>query len=216
MSAMERKLAAILAADVVGYSRLIEQDEAGTIAALKDRRTNIFNPLVTNHRGRVVKMMGDGVLVEFASAVNAVQCAVQLQQKMGEANTGVGEDRPIVLRVGINLGDVVVDGSDIYGDGVNIAARLEGIAEPGTVCISGTVYDQVKNKLKLDYEELGPQSLLPRLSQADITAVVAYTFANAVRPHLNLAQEAPSLARFAARCEERPIFRNAPLPEVVS
>jgi adenylate cyclase len=156
---MERKLAAILAADVVGYSRLMEQDEAGTIAALKERRKATLNPLVSLHKGRIVKVMGDGVLIEFGSAVNAVQCAVELQQKMAEANRGIDEGRAIVLRVGINLGDVVVDGSDIYGDGVNIAARLESIAEPGTVYISGTVYDQVKGKLKLDYEDLGPQTL---------------------------------------------------------
>jgi len=156
---MERRLAAILAADVVGYSRLMEQDEAATLAALRDRRKSILTPLVALHKGRVVKLMGDGVLVEFASAVNAVQCAVELQQKMAEANVGVEDERTVVLRVGINLGDVAVETGDIYGDGVNIAARLEGIAEPGTVYISGTVYDQVKGKLKLDYEELGPQRM---------------------------------------------------------
>ena len=156
---MERKLAAILAADVVGYSRLIEQDEAGTLAALWDRRRSILNPLVALHKGRVVKVMGDGVLVEFASAVNAVQCAVELQQKMAEANIGLDQERAILLRVGVNLGDVAVENGDLYGEGVNIAARLEAIASPGSTCISGTVYDQVKGKLNLEFEDFGRQQL---------------------------------------------------------
>jgi class 3 adenylate cyclase len=141
---MERRLAAILAADVVGYSRLIEQDEAATLAALRDRRKSILAPLVALHKGRIIKFMGDGVLVEFPSAVNAVQCAVELQQKMAEANVGLQDERTIVLRIGINLGDVAVEGEDLFGDGVNIAARLERIAEPGSVCISGPVHDQIK------------------------------------------------------------------------
>ena len=115
---MERRLAAILAADVVGYSRLLEQDEAGTLAALKQRRRDVLNPLVAGHHGRIVKVMGDGVLVEFASAVNAVACAVELQKKMAAANDGVADDRCIILRTGINLGDVVVEGEDLYGDGI--------------------------------------------------------------------------------------------------
>jgi class 3 adenylate cyclase len=132
-----RRLAAILAADVVGYSRLIQQDEAGTLAALRQRRREILTPLVAQHRGRIVKVMGDGVLVEFASAVNAVSCGVELQEKMAAANDGVAEDRRIILRVGINLGDVVVEGGDIYGDGVNVAARLEELAErAGSVCLN--------------------------------------------------------------------------------
>src|SRR5262249_49576450 len=129
---MERRLAAILAADVVGYSRLMEQDEAGTLAALKQRRKEVLEPLVAKHHGRIFKVTGDGVLVEFGSAVNAVQCAVDLQQAMASQR----DDRQIVLRIGINLGDVVVEGSDLYGEGVNIAARLEAIAEPGGICVS--------------------------------------------------------------------------------
>jgi adenylate cyclase len=156
---MERRLAAILAADVVGYSRLIEQDEASTLAALRDRRKSILAPLVALHKGRIIKFMGDGVLVEFPSAVNAVQCAVELQQRMAGANVGVEDDHAIILRIGINLGDVAVEGEDLFGDGVNIAARLEGIADPGTICISGAVYDQVKGKLQLHYQDIGRQQL---------------------------------------------------------
>ena len=153
---VQRRLAAILAADVVGYSRLLELDEAGALAVLKDRRRNILNPLVADHHGRIVKVMGDGVLVEFGSAVNAVACAVELQKRMAAANDGVAGDRRIVLRVGINLGDVVVEGRDLYGDGVVIGVRLQAMAEPGGICVSGAVYDQVGNKLSLAFEDLGP------------------------------------------------------------
>jgi adenylate cyclase len=137
----QRRLAAILAADVVGYSRLMEQDETGTLAALKARRKDVLEPLVARHQGRVFKVAGDGVLIEFASAVNAVQCAIDLQDGMAVANGGRPEDHHIVLRIGVNLGDVMVEGSDLYGDGVNVAARLQSIAEPGQILISGTVYE---------------------------------------------------------------------------
>jgi TolB-like protein/class 3 adenylate cyclase len=156
---VQRRLAAILAADVVSYSRLIEQDEAGTLAMLKQRRVSILTPLVTEHQGRIVKEMGDGVLIEFASAVNAVGCAVELQKKMSAANDGIAEDRHIVLRMGINLGDVVVDGGDLYGDGVNIAARLQQLAEPGGICLSGKVHDEVGRKLPLMYDDMGEQTI---------------------------------------------------------
>jgi TolB-like protein/class 3 adenylate cyclase/tetratricopeptide (TPR) repeat protein len=156
---VERRLAAILAADVVGYSRLIEADEAGTLAALKERWRNVFTPLVTQHHGRVVRVMGDGVLVEFASAVNAVQCGIDLQKRMGELNIGLPDDRCVVLRMGITLGDVIVDGGNLYGEGVNVAARLEAMAEPGGLCISGSVYDQIKRKLGADFVDIGLQSL---------------------------------------------------------
>ena len=151
----QRRLAAILAADVVGYSRLMEQDEAGTLAALKARRNEVLVPTVAQHNGRVVKVMGDGVLVEFSSAVDAVQCAVTLQEEFTAANQGTAEALQIVLRIGINLGDVIVEGSDLYGDGVNVAARLEGLAEPGHIYVSGSVYEQVKRKLPSSFDELG-------------------------------------------------------------
>jgi TolB-like protein len=156
---MERRLAAILAADVVEYSRLMERDEAGTMAALKSVRTGILQPALTRHRGRLVKLMGDGVLVEFASAVNAVSCAVELQEAMAAASRDIPEDRRIVLRVGINLGDVMVEGSDLYGDGVNIAARLESLADPGSVYLSQTVHGQVRGKVQYEFEDLGVRHL---------------------------------------------------------
>ncbi len=137
---MERRLAAILATDVVGYSRLIGADEEGTIAALKALRSDIIDPKLAEHHGRIVKLMGDGMLAEFASVVDAVRAAVETQQAVAEHNSNIPEDKRIEFRVGINLGDVVIDGDDIQGDGVNVAARLEGRAEPGGVCVSGMVY----------------------------------------------------------------------------
>jgi adenylate cyclase len=156
---VQRRLAAILAADVVGYSRLMEQDEAGTLATLKARRKEVLEPLIVRHQGRIFKVTGDGVLVEFGSAVNAVQCAVDLQQRMAAANGDLPDARRIVLRVAVNLGDVMVEGGDLYGDGVNIAARLEGIAEPGGILISGTAYDYIKNKVPVGFDDLGTQTL---------------------------------------------------------
>ena len=155
----QRRLAAILAADVVGYSRLMEQDEAGTLAALKARRNEVLVPTVAQHNGRVVKLMGDGVLVEFGSAVDAVECAVELQKAFTGANQDVPEDQRIAIRIGINLGDVIVEGSDLFGDGVNVAARLEGLAEPGRIYVSGSVYEQVKRKLPSSFDELGSHTV---------------------------------------------------------
>jgi TolB-like protein len=155
----QRRLAAIVSADVVGYSRLMEQDEAGTFTALKARRKSILEPLVVRYGGRMFKIAGDGVLIEFASAVHAVQCAIDLQREMAVANHDLASDRQIVLRVGINLGDVMAEGSDLYGDGVNIAARLEAIADPGSIVVSSTTHDYVKNKIKASFEDLGPQAL---------------------------------------------------------
>jgi class 3 adenylate cyclase len=142
---MERHLAAILAADVVGYSLLMEADEPGTIAALTAHREEPIEPKIAEHHGRIVKLMGDGILVEFTSVVDAVQCAVDIQRTMAERNAEEPEDQQIKFRMGINLGDVIVQGDDIYGDGINIASRLEGLAEPDGVCISGTVFDSVRN-----------------------------------------------------------------------
>jgi TolB-like protein/class 3 adenylate cyclase len=155
----QRRLAAILAADVVGYSRMMQADEAGTLAALKSCRTEILQPLVSKHHGRIIKVMGDGVLVEFASAVEAVSCAAALQEAMAVANEAAEESRRVVLRIGINLGDVMVEGSDLYGDGVNIAARLEEIAEPGSIVMSRKVHEEIERKLTLTCDDLGEQPL---------------------------------------------------------
>ena len=155
----QRRLAAVLVADVVGYSRLMEADEAGTLSLLKERRKNVLEPVVREHGGRVVKVMGDGVLIEFASAVNAVKAALELQAKMAQANADLPEARRPVLRIGINLGDVIGEGSDIYGDGVNIAARLEALAEPGGVCISAKIHDEVKGKIQTAFFDAGEQQL---------------------------------------------------------
>ncbi|MGE0279329.1 MAG: adenylate/guanylate cyclase domain-containing protein [Rhizobiaceae bacterium] len=152
---MNRRLAAILAADVAGYSRLIELDETGTLAALRERRRQILDPLVARYHGRIVKVMGDGVLVEFPSAVNAVACASELQKQFAAANANLAEDRHIVLRVGVNLGDVVVEGSDLFGDGVILAVRLQAMANPGEICVSGSVQEQVAGKLDAAFEDIG-------------------------------------------------------------
>jgi len=154
---MERKLTAILAADVVGYSRLMEIDEAGTLAALKSHRADLIDPEIAKWRGRIVKLMGDGALVEFASVVNAVSCALAIQEGIAGRNESLPEDRRIAFRIGVHLGDVMIEGDDIYGDGVNVAARLEGLAEPGGICISQQAFDQVETKLNLAYEDLGEQ-----------------------------------------------------------
>ena len=155
----QRRLAAILAADVVGYSRLMERDEWGTLATLKSRRKEVLEPLVAFHEGRIFKVTGDGTLVEFASAVNAVECAVGLQRGMAIANHELPDDQRIVLRIGINLGDIMVEGADLYGDGVNVAARLEGLAEPGGILVSGTAFDHVRNKVEVAFDDLGSRSL---------------------------------------------------------
>jgi adenylate cyclase len=154
-----RRLAAILAADVVGYSRLMEIDEAGTLALLKARRLGVLEPLVARHQGRIFKVAGDGVLIEFASVVSSLQCAIELQRGMAVANSDQLGDRHVVLRVGISLGDVMVEGSDLYGEGVNIAARLQALAEPGGILVSGAAQEQVRNKIKVAFEDLGALAL---------------------------------------------------------
>lgn len=156
---IERRLAAIMVVDVVGYSRLMEQDEAATLLALKERWKSILGPVTSAHGGRTVKMMGDGALVEFTSAVKAVAAALDLQRKMVEANRELSEARHIVLRIGINLGDVVGEGADIYGEGVNIAARLESLAEPGGICISAKVHDELHGKIAAASEDMGELQL---------------------------------------------------------
>jgi adenylate cyclase len=156
---VQRRLAAILALDVVGYSHLMEEDEAGTFARMKAHRTQLFEPLIEKDHGRIFKLMGDGILAEFGSAVDAVECAVALQRGLAERNAGVPEDQRIQVRIGVNLGEVIVEGEDRYGEGVNIAARLEQLAEPGGICVSGKVAKEVEKKLAFGFEPMGEQKV---------------------------------------------------------
>ena len=155
----ERRLAAILAADVAGYSRLMGIDEEGTLASLKAIRVDVVDPKLAEHRGRIVNTAGDGMHIEFSSVVDALRCAAEVQQAMAKRNVGVPADRRIEFRVGINLCDIIIDSGDIFGDGVNIAARLEAIAEPQGICISEDTYRQVKGKVDLSFEDLGERQL---------------------------------------------------------
>ena len=156
---MERRLTTILAADVVGYSRLMGADEAGTLAALKALRRELIKPKEVQYRGRTVKLMGDGALMEFASVVDAVCFAIEVQVALAEWDADLPEDRRIIYRIGLNIGDIIVDGDDIYGDGVNVAARIEGLCEPGGICVSRNVFNQVKDKLDLTFEDLGEKEV---------------------------------------------------------
>jgi adenylate cyclase len=163
---MARRLAAVLAADVVGYSRLMAADEKGTHARLKTLRKDFLEPKVTDHHGRIVKLMGDGVLVEFASVVDAVECAAAIQQGVAERQAALPEDQRIAFRIGINIGDIIIEDDDIYGDGVNVAARLEALAEPGEICVARNVYNQVKRKVPFGFEPMGEHRVknIPSLS----------------------------------------------------
>ena len=156
---VERRLAAVLAADVAGYSRLMSVDEEGTLAALKAHRSELIDPKIAENRGRIVKTTGDGALVEFASAVDAVRCGTEIQRAMAERNTDIPEERRIEFRIGINVGDIIIDEGDIYGDGVNIAARVESLASPGAICLSENAYQQIKGKLALEVSDMGEQQL---------------------------------------------------------
>jgi adenylate cyclase len=154
-----RKLAAILAADVAGYSRLMGADEEGTLARLKNHRHELVDPKISEHHGRIVKTTGDGMLVEFGSVVDAVRCAVEIQRGMVERNADVPAGRRIDFRIGINVGDVIIDGGDIFGDGVNVAARLEALAEPGGICVSARVYEDAAGRIDARCEDIGKHSL---------------------------------------------------------
>jgi adenylate cyclase len=156
---VERRLAAVLAADVAGYSRLMGVDEEGTLAELKAYRHDLIDPKIAEYRGRIVKTTGDGVLVEFPSAVDAVRCAIEIQRTMAARNAAIPEDRRVEFRIGINVGDIIIDEGDIYGDGVNIAARVESLASPGEICLSDNAYQQIKGKLAFDVSDLGEQHL---------------------------------------------------------
>ena len=156
---LERRLTAILAGDVAGYSRMMGEDETGTLAQLQAHHSQLIAPCVAQHQGRIVKRTGDGFLAEFGSVVEAVECAAQIQRGMAARNRDVPETRQLAYRIGVHLGDVIIDQDDIYGDGVNIAARLEGAAEAGGICVSRQAYDQVEGKLPLAFRNLGLQTL---------------------------------------------------------
>ena len=156
---VQRRLAAILAADVAAYSRLMNADEVGTRTRFNAHLDELLRPAIADHQGRIVKTAGDGFLVEFGSIVDAVECAVAIQGGMNDGNRGAPNERRIEFRIGVHLGDVIVEGDDIHGDGVNVAARLEGLAEPGSICISGTVHEHVRNKLDMAFVDIGEQAL---------------------------------------------------------
>ena len=169
---IQRRLTTILSADVVGYSRLMGEDEAGTLTALKAHRADLIDPKAAQHKGRTIKLMGDGALMEFPSVVEAVTFAVEVQILMRQLNAAIPEGRQIVFRIGINIGDVMIEGDDIYGDGVNVAARLEGLADPGGICVARNVRNQVRDKLDLSFEDRGEIEIKNIARPARVFAVV--------------------------------------------
>jgi adenylate cyclase len=156
---VHRRLAAVLAADIAGYSRLMGKDEEGTLAALRALRREVVDPKIADHRGRIVKTTGDGLLVEFTSVVDAVRCAIEVQREMMKRNTTVPAGRRIEFRMGINVGDIIIEDADLFGDGVNIAARLEALAEPGGICLSAAAHEQVRDRLDITFNDLSEQHL---------------------------------------------------------
>ena len=192
---VERRLAAILAADVVGYSRLMGLDETGTARVLREHRV-VTDALTAKHGGRIVKTTGDGLLIEFPSVVDAVECAVAVQTVMVERNAGLAQDRCMLFRIGINLGDILVEGDDILGDGVNVAARLEGIAEPGGVCISSSAYEQVRGKVDVEFTDLGEQSLknIARSVRAYAIVTAESRTSAYIEPAISAAKSLPRLS----------------------
>src|SRR5258706_11373089 len=194
---MERQLAAVVAADIAGYSRLMGRDEEGTLAQLKACRRDLIDPGIARHRGRIVKTTGDGLLVEFSSPVEAVRWAVELQQGMIDRDADLPDDKRLRFRVGINLGDVIVDDKDLYGDAVNIAARLETLADPGGICISRTVREQIRDRLSLPFEDAGEQSVRNIARPIRVYALSAHAIAALSKA------EMPEAPRPAARPNPR-------------
>jgi adenylate cyclase len=211
---VERRLAAILAADIAGYSRLMEAHEEDTLARLKAHRRELIDPKIGEHRGRIVKTTGDGLLIEFPSIIEAVSCALALQRGMVERNAGIPEENRITFRIGVNLGDIIVEDGDIHGDGVNIAARLEGIAEPGGICISEDAFRQVRGKVDAEFIDIGEQSL------KNITRPVRVYRVRPRSPHPNPPPQAGREARAARgwgprsrpRCRSQKSHRSRSCP----
>ena len=199
---VDRRLAAIFAGDIAGYSRLMGADEEGTLRQLKAHRKELVDPKITEHRGRIVKTTGDGMLVEFVSVVDAVRCAVDIQRGMAERNSEVPTDKRIEFRIGINVGDIIIDGDDIFGDGVNVAARLETLADPGGIMVSSVVHDQVRDKLSFGFDDMGEQSVkniarpigVHRVSLAEATPLAAIQPVAAVSKAEPARSNRPSIA----------------------
>jgi len=199
---VDRRLAAIMAADIAAYSRLMGTDEEGTLRQLKGHRKELVDPKITGHRGRIVKTTGDGVLVEFVSVVDAVRCAVDIQRGMLDRNSKVPTEKRIQFRIGINVGDIIIDGDDIYGDGVNVASRLEALADPGGIMVSRTVYDQVCDKLSFGFEDMGEQSVkniarpigVHRVSLAEIAPLASAQSATVASKSEPASSNRPSIA----------------------
>jgi adenylate cyclase len=196
----ERKLTTILSADAVGYSRLMGKDESGTFATLKAYRELTIDR-IAGHRGRVVNTAGDSILAEFASVVKAVECAVDIQRTLAERNASLAKERQMWFRIGVNLGDVVVDNDDLFGDGVNVAARLQALADPGGILISGTVFDHVKNKLSVGFDSLGSKAVKNIPAHVPVYRVVLEPGQEGLVPPLNLIEptDDPAQARREAR-----------------
>src|SRR3954454_18505324 len=197
---MQRRLAAILAADVVGYSRLMGTDEMGTLNSLKSHRRELVDCGISDHNGRIVKTTGDGMLVEFASVVDAVACAVKIQRGMVRRNAAAAADKQIVFRIGINVGDIIIDGDDILGDGVNIAARLETLCEPGGVCISRAANDQIRDKLSIAFADQGEQAVKNISRAVGVFGLAAKDIA--AMPEAAMPASAESAAATTARHEQ--------------
>ena len=207
--ASTRRLAAIVAADVTGYSRLMGADEEGTHERLKAHLAELVDPKIREHHGRIVKTTGDGVLAEFGSVVEAVRCAGEIQRAMADRDPDLAEERRLRFRIGVNLGDVIADGGDIYGDGVNIAARLEGLAAPGGICVSGTVRDHIGDRLPYAFEDTGEQSV-----KNIARSVRVYALRPKAQPACRLRAGRPSL--HLGRPAPRPACRSLSCPLQIS
>jgi class 3 adenylate cyclase len=204
---VERRLAAILAVDVAGYSRMMGEDEEGTLAALGAVRREVGDPKIADHRGRIVKTTGDGLLIEFASVVEAVRCAVEVQREMRSRNDALPPDRRIAFRMGINVGDIIIEDGDIFGDGVNIAARLESLAEPGGICLSAAAHEQVRDRLDIAFEDRGDQQVknIARPVRTYVVVLSASSRATTPAAPIRVLPDKPSIVVLHSR-----IFRATP------